>query len=404
MKLIALVHRELLLKGLVETSAIFEVDEDDDILEIRYPDQVNEQSSKIKSVIVRDIEVGSAGTVNWFTDLKKEGRTSLQNLSKGFDSPENRESLRRELEEINKLSEAPGFQENFKTYFGYTYENFLEMTDSMLELIRKSGDSVYAKPKADLVTSLRRSAGRKQSVGQIVQLLTASNPEELNELPIIEVDGMSMFNGKRVLLCQVSQPEYIFDNFCDSNFKGRLFERRVRDILLADSVDVYPKPIEIIGSFEPTGKKSRTDIDVIAKKDEFVFVTECKEQKFESRHPIHNKNIIAQAKVEIYHKAVWLADESHVKFHKDSGLSQFLDKKPIATKFIPLVVTNNIHQPESNNPPVGIINPYELSVLVRKFEPGMVKLEGEQMIIPLSSILQANRNQTTVIQSFQPKK
>jgi hypothetical protein len=193
---------------------------------------------------------------------------------------------------------------------------------------------------------------------------------------LINVGDVVMTSYNRLDRSRLALLQDCFDDSYENDLKGKAFEEACRKTLRKNKFNTLPERVAINEPTLPSEvskkfgikQKSRTDVDVIACRNNQVFVIECKEIKFKLSRP-RDKNLFRRYTIEHVYKVKWIS-ENFIKFTK-----KYLTKEQMASlsidpqrpiNFVPLVVTNRLIKMEELNY-FPLITHKELNNLCSKF-------------------------------------
>jgi len=190
----------------------------------------------------------------------------------------------------------------------------------------------------------------------------------------ISIGDLVITSFRRLSVSRRSLLENCFNEYYEKDLKGKAFEDACRKLLrdneyntLSNSVDIFEPMVPLGISEKLWGKqKQRTDLDVIAHKNNQILVIECKEIKFKLPG-IREQNQFTKYVIEQFYRAKWIS-ENFKKFKKyldDSHLKELDIQSEQNFNFFPIVVTNRlVNIPELHKVP--LITYSELRELVAK--------------------------------------
>lgn len=369
--------RELYLQKLLLQSLIYSSPKGTEVMfdnnglaVINYPKELNATIRKADDQYQRMIDSQCIVPV-WNSALLD---VQLETINK---SPEkgqkNVEFVKKENEEIFRAyNSMKDFSENFENIYGIKIDSFFKIMFELFHMCYYEFHTVGVWKLPHLLRELKQKTGYSEEiVNKIVGL-----SECLEEYPFLIIVGETlMTNYRRLAVSRKILLQDCFDDFYENDLKGKAFEEACRKTLrknkfntITERVDISEPmiPLEISKKFQ-IKQKTRTDIDVIACKNNQVLVIECKEIKFKQPRP-RDGNRFRKYLIENHYNVKWIS-ENFTKFTKKYlAEAQFLSLKidpQRVVNFFPLVVTNRLIKIDELNQ-VPLITHKELNALISK--------------------------------------
>jgi len=286
---------------------------------------------------------------DWASDFKRKGVEAALTVGKGIHSQENIEALTAEIAEISRAYRSfPGYRSTFRSVTGYTFEEFVAFTEFLGRLARTRDHSVYYEREDALLQLAKDDSFEPRIATKIISSLTLRQGARPEAFPIFRINDFLLFSLRRILALQIQRPVEIFEHHLNNDIRGREFEKHCRRLLRERGFSVYPRRL-IITDFLPANvsielwgfEKKKSDVDLIATKNGFVLVAECKELKRKGKgrrkHRTSDLNVLIKAGRENYYKARRLSEtRRNLVNPKATNLLSAPDLRVI----VPLVVTN----------------------------------------------------------------
>jgi len=249
----------------------------------------------------------------WNSNLASQSLQTLPTcIEKGKD---NLDHLKLEPEEIyNTYSNLTGFRKVFEKTCGISLRTFLDIVNEFIfECYPR--DNTLGVWKID---NLRKGTICKKhklaDVQQVVSIL--SNPRNDNAGHGMFVINQTIFsNFERLTRATLFVLDNCLDTMNENDLKGKSFESATRKMLKGRGLIVLPESVEIFEPMVPEdialklwGKqKNRTDLDIIALKENALLIVECKDTKLQPSL-LRQGNKFRNFLVEQYYRVKWIGN------------------------------------------------------------------------------------------------
>ena len=341
---------------------------------------------------------GAARTPDaWNSDLRKKVVEGLPTLEMGLHSDENIRSVENQIEATKRAYVTlSGFEEEFSSHFGHAFTDFVEVCRDLLAIAREHEHTVCCQETSRLATKIGTGLGTGVAL-QIMNSMIRHTRTSLDLFPIVEIEGRSIFQYGRVLSALSNRAKLVYDTKYGNDPKGKAFEERCRNVLVDCGLAVIPRPTEIRSGFML--EKNSTDIDVIARKNQFILVLECKAEKYrvsgkyDSNDPNTTQNKFATYATETYRRAEWLCEPGNIGRTEDRDLARLISEQP-EWQLLPLVVTTYPINPGARQRKVGVITLAELERLATSPGPSLDETGG---FVSLKEITSGGEGMTPLI-------
>lgn len=342
-------------KGLLETMIYIlpdgaEVEFDDTgMRKITLPNGMNVESLwKKRGITPRMIETFTR-VFDWNSYFREIAHESL--ISEFEKGKENLDNLRKEDEEIyNAYNSIKDYPKTFKEFYGMELDAFFNAISEIRDLCYANPHTIGLWKYSDFLKERRlRSKFDPETIDEIIKLLTEPTKSKNRYDGFIILDGNVLTSFRRLFISRIVLLEKLFGEVYNNDLKGKTFEEACRKLLQEKGLTTITGRIDIL---EPTlppeisyflwGKqKQRSDIDVVASRDNNILIIECKEIKSIDLKQRQLKQF-EKFCVEHFHKTKWISSnlkkfESYVG--ADLRNSLCIDKTRSVYLF-PLVVTN----------------------------------------------------------------
>jgi hypothetical protein len=263
-------------------------------------------------------------------------------LGRGF---LNRLWLERESQEIiNAYLQFPKFEETFQKLKGYSISQLAEvlLTLERISLSKKHTIVMSSHRRLAVRIAKHTTLTRKRVEGLLKEL----SRDEMSRL--LYINGQILTNWRRVVTTFLTLLNECFVEAYDNNPKGAIFEERCRALLRENDFIVYPHRVVIKEPMLPAeisiniwGKiKKKTDLDVLAIKDHFLLLLECKERCIKSRIGLSEQNLFDRYRIELWYKAQWIQRNPEKMKKYVSGPFDFFSHPPNKIYMLPMLVCN----------------------------------------------------------------
>jgi len=403
--LIISIRRVHSLEMAIKFNTTVTIEEGQPVPHIDYPTDLTPEKMQEISQRTPRLALDSEQSVpEWASDVKKASAAASLTVAEGLDSKSNQEALRRELSEfVTAYSSFLGYESSFHSRFGYSLHDFVTACQELLEIARLQFHTVYRGERTQLAKEVKRRSGLSNSkVNEIVTALTWRKGSTPFQSPIISIGSDRIFNFQHIMAGLTSTLDNHFSSSPYSNEKGVLFEERCRQLLNSKGFEVFPSRLNIVEEYLPPDislqlwnhVKQSTDVDLIARKSNFLLICECKERKQTVGHELRLKNLFSKFKVDLKYKTLWLRT-NHEKFSQ--LLSENWSNKLLQGRsqlwLVPLLISN-LPVNTDNETKIGLLTYSELDRLAdststlriaRTTEGDYLSLEGISRAVPAAT-------------------
>jgi hypothetical protein len=286
---------------------------------------------------------------SWRLEIRKINELTLASSSRNRTSSLNRDimfnGLKVELDEFNNLENFPNL---FLQKHGVMFSIYSAIIQQMVSIAYSSKMTCAYLPKSRLIAKIIKNLDLKRSdVERVINSLIWQPGYSITEKPII-TNGIQCLYSWVTVANGLFGPIYqYYDTLIDNDLKGKLFENECRKIFSIKKSDyvfnnrlIINRPIlpqEI--SMKLWGYlKKRTDVDVIAVKNNILFIVECKSKKKPSSRKFRVENLFEKYYEELLYKTNWIV--KNFEQFKQIAISQKY-VIPNECKFVmPLLVSN----------------------------------------------------------------
>ena len=185
-----------------------------------------------------------------------------------------------------------------------------------MSMTRKTTEhTVYVGDKFKLANELKSSTGLSNSViNKVIASLTWRSGMSYVHAPIVTNGAQRYFSMTGVIGAIDLQLESHFSDPRYSDQLGKKFEEKCREILCSQGFTVYPKSLELPVKYLPDEVSMRiwnriktgTDIDVLARKKEYLYLFECKERKWSKGDEKRLTNLLSKTQTDLKYRGVWI--------------------------------------------------------------------------------------------------
>ncbi len=308
----------------------------------------------------------------WNSNFADQAQETLQTIREGK-GKNNVDHLKLEQKEISSAyKNLIGFPEVFEKTCGIELQTFLDIVYEFIFECYPHDNTLGVWRINDLRKSTVCKKHKLTDVQQAVSIL--SNLRKDNGFYGMLVVNQTIFsNFDRLTRGALFILNNCSDTLYENDLKGKSFEDATRKMLKEKGLIVLPQSVEIFEPMIPKdialrlwGKeKNRTDLDVIALKDDALLIVECKDTKFQSSL-LKEGNKFKNFVVEQYYRVQWIKD-NFAKFatyvqNECAALGIDLSRRLL---LFPLVVSNTLVNIE-NFQGAPLITYSELENLVSK--------------------------------------
>ena len=276
-----------------------------------------EKMAELRKRTARGVLDSDHSVSGWASDSRQASIDGMQTIDLGIDSEENWNALLRELRETAKaFCLFTGFEESFASTHGYRVSQLSTAIESLMSMTRKTTEhTVYVGDRVKLTKELKASTGLSNSVvGKIIASLTWRSGLSYVRAPIVTNGGQCYFSMTGVIGALDLQLE---DHFSDPRYSdqlGKKFEEKCREILRSRGFTVYPRRLGLPVKYLPdevsielrNHVKVGTDIDVLARKNEYLYLFECKERKRSKGNEKRLANLLSKTQTDLKYRGVWI--------------------------------------------------------------------------------------------------
>jgi len=370
--------RQLMIKkGLLETMIYLapkgtEIDFNEKGTFIKYPEHFTFETAYQKMGLSHRLIEGFTHITHWNSNFADQVQETLKTIRKGK-GKNNLDHLKLEQKEIySTYSNLIGFPEVFEKTYGIGLHTFLDIVNEFIFECYPHDNTLGVWKINDLKKSAVCKKYKLTDVEQVVSIL--SNLRKDNAVYGMFVVNETIFSTfGRLTVAALFTLDNCLDTMYENDLKGKNFEDATRKMLKEKGLIVLPQSVEIFEPMVPKdvalklwGKeKNRTDLDIIALKDDALLIVECKDTKFQSSL-LKQENKFKNFVVEQYYRVQWIKN-NFTKFatyiqNECAALGIDLSQKLL---LLPLVVSNTLVNIE-NFEGAPLITYSELENLVSK--------------------------------------
>jgi hypothetical protein len=187
---------------------------------------------------------------------------------------------------------------------------------------------------------------------------------------------------------------------------GKRFEQACRRVLSSEGFGVFPGRLNLPFQYIPSGAarqvgqriKTSTDIDVIARKGDFLLVVECKERTRPRRGSLYLQNLLAKMSVDLQYKTLWIranTQEASKLLGKEWG-RLLVNESDIW--YVPLLVSNFPVDLPADLKSV-VLSLSELERLAGVIELGRIVKSGKDHFLSMKGIVRTSSCDTRIFPS-----
>jgi hypothetical protein len=285
---------------------------------VNFPKELTlEKMAELRNRTARGVLNSDHSVSGWASDARQASIDGMQTIDLGIDSKENWNALLRELRETAKaFCLFTGFEESFASTHGYSVSQLSTAIESLMSMTRKTTEhTVYVGDKFKLANELKSSTGLSNSViNKVIASLTWRSGMSYVHAPIVTNGAQRYFSMTGVIGAIDLQLESHFSDPRYSDQLGKKFEEKCREILCSQGFTVYPKSLELPVKYLPDEVSMRiwnriktgTDIDVLARKKEYLYLFECKERKWSKGDEKRLTNLLSKTQTDLKYRGVWI--------------------------------------------------------------------------------------------------
>jgi len=184
---------------------------------------------------------------------------------------------------------------------------------------------------------------------------------------------------------------------------GKRFEQACRTVLSSKGFEVFPDRLNLPFQYIPANAsplvgqriKTSTDIDVIARKGDFLFVIECKERTRPKRGTSRLQNLLTRVSIDLQYKTLWIrANTQEVSKLLGSEWSKLLASES-SIWYVPLLVSNfPIDLPSDMRS--AVLSLSELERLAEAIEISRVAKSGIDYFLSVKDIVRSSSSDTRI--------
>jgi len=304
-------------KGLLETMIYSapkgtEIDFNEKGTFIEYPEHFTFETAYQKLGLSHRLIESFTHITHWNSNLADQVQETLQTICKGK-GKNNIDHLKLEQKEIySTYSNLIGFPEVFEKTYGIELQTFLDIVNEFIFECYPHDNTLGVWKINDLKKSTVCKKYKLTDVEQVVSIL--SNLRKDNAFYGMFVVNETIFSSfGRLTRAALFILDNCLDTMYENDLKGKNFEDATRKMLKEKGLIVLPQSVEIFEPMVPKdialklwGKeKNRTDLDIIALKDDALLIVECKDTKFQSSL-LKQGNKFKNFVVEQYYRVQWI--------------------------------------------------------------------------------------------------
>jgi hypothetical protein len=347
--------RQLMYKrGLLETMVHLapqgtEINFNDKETFIKYPEQFTVESAYEKIGLSHRLMESYTHITSWNSDFADRVLETLQTIS-GGKSERNIEHLKLEQQEVyDAYHNLVGFPQVFRRAYGIELQTFFDIINEFIFECYPHDNTLGTWEINDLKRSTICKKHKLEDVKQVVYMLSNLNKDNLF-YGMLVVDRTIFSTFGRLTGAALSVLDSCLDTMYENDLKGKNFEDATRKMLKEKGLLVIPQSVEIFEPMVPKeiafklwGKeKERTDLDIIALKDNALLIVECKDTKLQPSL-LKRGNKFKNFVMEQYYRVQWIRN-NYAKFttyvqNESRALGLDLTQKLL---LFPLVVSNTL--------------------------------------------------------------
>jgi len=199
---------------------------------------------------------------------------------------------------------------------GYQVSQLSTAVESLMSMSRGTTEhTVYIGNKFKLAKKLKSSTGLSNSVvDKIIASLTWRSGQKYVLAPIVMIVSQCYFSLTGVIGAIDLQLENHFSDPRYSDQLGKKFEEKCRKILSSQGFAVYPGSLELRIKYLPDDVSMRlwnrikigTDIDILARKNEYLYLLECKERRLSKGKETKLANLLSKTQTDLKYRGLWI--------------------------------------------------------------------------------------------------
>ena len=339
-------------KGLLETMIYLapigtEVNFNEQGTFIKYPEGFTFETAYKKRGLSHRLIESYTHLTFWNSNLPNQVQETIRTIQEGK-GKKNIVNLKLEFNEIYlAYGSLPGFSKIFEDIHGIQLKVFLDIVNEFIFECYPNDNTLGIWKLSELSKGAICKKHKIIEVEKVVNILSNLNRSSVfHGMLVINDTIFSTF--ERLTYSTLFTLDKCFNTIYENDLKGKRFENATRKLLEEMGLLVLPESVEIFEPMIPKdiahilwGKeKNRTDLDIIALKENALLIIECKESKFKyslSKQGNKFKNFV----VEQYYRAKWISENfekftSYVQNNCDALGINLSDKLLL----FPLVVSN----------------------------------------------------------------
>lgn len=340
-------------KGLLETMVHLapngtEVDFNEKSASLKYPKEFTFETIYQKIGLSHRMIENYTHITGWNSNLPERVETTFKTISQGK-TKTNFDNLKLERSEIFRTyNDLIGFPKLFQCTYDLSLTTFFDIVDGLIVECYPNDNTLGV---WKINTLPQKESLRKHKFGDI----------EKTVIGLSKFRGMFLINGtifttfERITASALSVLDNCIDVLYENDLKGKAFEKATKEMLEKHGLIVFPKSIEIFEPIIPKEvslqlwgrEKNRTDLDVIAMKNNALLFIECKDSKFD-KSILKQGNKFRNYVVEQYYRVKWISENFPTFSSYVQNQTNFL-KIDLSQKLLlfPLVVSNTLVNEEN---------------------------------------------------------
>lgn len=241
------------------------------------------------------------------------------------------------------------FTEIFKQKIGVDLKDFCDITLALKNLVKSRSTAVIIIPKQRLITKLKKdSSCNKQTIQQVLNFFTKNKDDEFPKKGLLFNGTDYIFSWSTIGYFHRYPLEKLYYDYINANSIGVAFEKECRNILLANSCKVFADRLIVRKQMIPTEiskklwnvVKKQGELDVVAIKEKFVIILECKSELPRLKKSESQLNTLLKFDEELWYKANWIA-HNFDEFNQILKSQGFIIPSTVS-KILPLLITSFI--------------------------------------------------------------
>jgi hypothetical protein len=316
--------------------------------EIRPVDLTPQILLELEEMNARTIGVEHNKFPSWRLHIKEMHELTIAASRIKRVSPISREIIFRGLKmELAEFAKLENFHSVFFQKYSIQFHLYCSIIEQIVNIIYSSNSTCVYLPKSRLLTKIKKTTNCKiTDIEKIINPLIWEKGSSIFEKPVI-LDGIHYIFSWVTMANGLLAPIYrCYDELIDNDLKGRLFENECRKAFRDDANFIFNDRLVINRPILPDEAsvklwgyiKKRTDLDVLAIKNDILFILECKSKKTPLSKRIRVDNLFMKYYEELLYKANWVS-QNFEEFRQIAN-SQKCEISENCKFIVPLLVSN----------------------------------------------------------------